>query len=482
MNEIFNLGVCELSELYKKKEIKPSEVLSLLLEEIYRKDKEIHSYLYINQEAIEEAKKVDEKIAKGENLKELEGIPISIKDNICTKGMPTTCASKILENFIPPYDATVIERLKEKGAIIIGKTNMDEFAFGSSTENSAFGPTKNPYNFERVPGGSSGGSTASVASNLCFASLGSDTGGSIRQPSAFCGVVGMKPTYGRVSRYGLVAFASSLDQIGPITKNVKDNALLLKIISGKDKMDSTSVDIEVCDYLDFLNKDLNKLKIGIPKEYFIEGIDKEIKEKIFEILKILENQGMIVEEISLPHTDYGIATYYIIATAEASSNLARFDGVKYGYRSKSYKNLIEMYMKTRCEGFGEEVKRRIILGTFVLSSGYYEAYYLKAQKVRTLIKSDFEQAFKKVDIILTPTTPELPFKLGEKKDEPLKMYLSDIFTVNVNLTGLPAISIPCGFSSDKLPIGVQFISPYFKEEILLNLSYKLENELKGGDK
>ncbi|MCM8808883.1 MAG: Asp-tRNA(Asn)/Glu-tRNA(Gln) amidotransferase subunit GatA [Candidatus Omnitrophica bacterium] len=482
MNEIFNLGVCELSELYKKKEIKPSEVLSLLLEEIYRKDKEIHSYLYINQEAIEEAKKVDEKIAKGENLKELEGIPISIKDNICTKGMPTTCASKILENFIPPYDATVIERLKEKGAIIIGKTNMDEFAFGSSTENSAFGPTKNPYNFERVPGGSSGGSTASVASNLCFASLGSDTGGSIRQPSAFCGVVGMKPTYGRVSRYGLVAFASSLDQIGPITKNVKDNALLLKIISGKDKMDSTSVDIEVCDYLDFLNKDLNKLKIGIPKEYFIEGIDKEIKEKIFEILKILENQGMIVEEISLPHTDYGIATYYIIATAEASSNLARFDGVKYGYRSKSYKNLIEMYMKTRGEGFGEEVKRRIILGTFVLSSGYYEAYYLKAQKVRTLIKSDFEQAFKKVDIILTPTTPELPFKLGEKKDEPLKMYLSDIFTVNVNLTGLPAISIPCGFSSDKLPIGVQFISPYFKEEILLNLSYKLENELKGGDK
>ncbi|MCM8767200.1 MAG: Asp-tRNA(Asn)/Glu-tRNA(Gln) amidotransferase subunit GatA [Candidatus Omnitrophica bacterium] len=482
MNEIFNLGVCELSELYKKKEIKPSEVLSLLLEEIYRKDKEIHSYLYINQEAIEEAKKVDEKIAKGENLKELEGIPISIKDNICTKGMPTTCASKILENFIPPYDATVIERLKEKGAIIIGKTNMDEFAFGSSTENSAFGPTKNPYNFERVPGGSSGGSTASVASNLCFASLGSDTGGSIRQPSAFCGVVGMKPTYGRVSRYGLVAFASSLDQIGPITKNVKDNALLLKIISGKDKMDSTSVDIEVCDYLDFLNKDLNKLKIGIPKEYFIEGIDKEIKEKIFEILKILENQGMIVEEISLPHTDYGIATYYIIATAEASSNLARFDGVKYGYRSKSYKNLIEMYMKTRGEGFGEEVKRRIILGTYVLSSGYYEAYYLKAQKVRTLIKSDFEQAFKKVDIILTPTTPELPFKLGEKKDEPLKMYLSDIFTVNVNLTGLPAISIPCGFSSDKLPIGVQFISPYFKEEILLNLSYKLENELKGGDK
>ncbi|MFN4227219.1 MAG: Asp-tRNA(Asn)/Glu-tRNA(Gln) amidotransferase subunit GatA [Candidatus Ratteibacteria bacterium] len=482
MSEILKLGICELQELYKKKEVKPSEVLLLLYEEIYRKDKEIHSYLYINEKAIDEAKKVDEKIAKGENLRELEGIPISIKDNICTKGMPTTCASKILENFIPPYDATVIERLKKKGAIIIGKTNMDEFAFGSSTENSAFGPTKNPYDFERVPGGSSGGSTASVSANLCFASLGSDTGGSIRQPSAFCGVVGIKPTYGRVSRYGLIAFASSLDQIGPITKNVKDNALLLKIISGKDKMDSTSVDIEVCDYFEFLNRDLNGLKIGIPKEYFIEGIDKEIKERIFEILKILENQGMIIEEISLPHTDYGIATYYIIATAEASSNLARFDGVKYGYRSKNYKNLIEMYMKTRGEGFGQEVKRRIILGTYVLSSGYYEAYYLKAQKVRTLIKNDFEQAFKKVDIILTPTTPELPFKLGEKKDDPLKMYLSDIFTVNVNLSGLPAINLPSGFSSNKLPIGVQFISPYFKEEILLNLSYKLESELKRSQK
>ncbi|MCM8785649.1 MAG: Asp-tRNA(Asn)/Glu-tRNA(Gln) amidotransferase subunit GatA [Candidatus Omnitrophica bacterium] len=480
--EILKLGIFQLKELYKKKEVKPSEVVSLLLEEIYRRDKDIHSYLYINEKAIDQAKRVDEKIEKGEDLKELEGIPISIKDNICTKGIPTTCASKILENFIPPYDATVIERLKEKGAIIIGKTNMDEFAFGSSTENSAFGPTRNPHNLERVPGGSSGGSTASVASNLCFASLGSDTGGSIRQPSAFCGVVGIKPTYGRVSRYGLIAFASSLDQIGPITKNVKDNALLLKIISGKDKMDSTSVDIEVCDYLEFLNKDLGKLKIGIPKEYFVGGIDKEIREKIFEILKILEERGMIIEEISLPHTDYGIATYYIIATAEASSNLARFDGVKYGYRSKNYENLMEMYMKTRGEGFGEEVKRRIILGTYVLSSGYYEAYYLKAQKVRTLIKNDFEQAFKKVDIILTPTTPELPFKLGEKKDDPLKMYLSDIFTVNVNLTGLPAINIPCSFSSNKLPIGVQFISPYFKEEILLNLSYKLENELKGGDK
>ncbi|MCM8818872.1 MAG: Asp-tRNA(Asn)/Glu-tRNA(Gln) amidotransferase subunit GatA, partial [Candidatus Omnitrophica bacterium] len=371
--------------------------------------------------------------------------------------------------------------LKNVGAIIIGKTNMDEFAFGSSTENSAFGPTRNPFDYSRVPGGSSGGSTASVASNLCFASLGSDTGGSIRQPSAFCGVVGMKPTYGRVSRYGLIAFASSLDQIGPITKNVRDNAFVLKIISGKDKRDSTSIDIEVPDYINFLNKGIKGLKIGIPKEYFIEGIDNEIKEKIFEILKFLENEKAIVEEISLPHTGYGIATYYIIATAEASSNLARFDGVKYGYRSKNYNNLMEMYIKTRQEGFGKEVKRRMILGTYVLSSGYYEAYYLKAQKVRTLIKNDFESAFKKVDVIITPTTPELPFKIGEKKDDPLKMYLSDIFTVNVNLAGLPGINIPLGFSSNKLPIGLQIISPYFQEGLLIQTGVIIEDKIKRGN-
>ncbi|MCM8807330.1 MAG: Asp-tRNA(Asn)/Glu-tRNA(Gln) amidotransferase subunit GatA [candidate division WOR-3 bacterium] len=476
--ETLKLSIWQLRELYKKKEVKPSEVVMSLIEEIYKKDKEIHSYLYINEKAIEQAKKVDEKIAKSENLRELEGIPISIKDNICTKGIPTTCASKILQNFIPPYDATVIERLKNAGAIIIGKTNMDEFAFGSSTENSAFGPTKNPFDLNRVPGGSSGGSTASVASNLCFASLGSDTGGSIRQPSAFCGVVGMKPTYGRVSRYGLVAFASSLDQIGPITKNVRDNTILLKIISGKDKKDSTSVNIEVPDYEKHLGEEIKNLKIGVPKEYFIEGIDREIKEKIFKVLKLLEKEGAIIEEITLPHTSYGIATYYIIATAEASSNLARFDGVKYGYRSKNYKNLFEMYTKTRGEGFGEEVKRRIILGTYVLSSGYYEAYYLKAQKVRTLIKKDFELAFEKVDVIITPTTPELPFKIGEKKDNPLKMYLSDIFTVNVNLSGLPAINIPIGFSLNKLPIGLQIIGNFFKEEEILKVGYVIEKNIK----
>lgn len=476
--EILKLGVYELRELYRKKEVKVSEVVESLIEEIYKKDKELHSYLYINERAIEEAKRVDERIEKGEDLRELEGIPISIKDNICTKGMPTTCASKILENFIPPYDATVIEKLKNAGAIIIGKTNMDEFAFGSSTENSAFGPTKNPFDLERVPGGSSGGSACSVSANLCFASLGSDTGGSIRQPASFCGVVGMKPTYGRVSRYGLVAFASSLDQIGPITKNVRDNALILKIISGKDKMDSTSVDVEIGDYENFDGLDIKNLKIGIPKEYFIEGIDNEIKEKIFEVIKLIEKEGVIIEEISLPHTSYGIATYYIIATAEASSNLARFDGVKYGFRSKNYKNLYEMYTKTRGEGFGEEVKRRIILGTYVLSSGYYEAYYLKAQKVRTLIKNDFEKAFCKVDVIITPTTPELPFKIGEKKDDPLKMYLSDIFTVNVNLSGLPGINVPVGFSSKKLPIGLHIIGNYFKEDIILKVALLIENLIK----
>ncbi len=479
MKEITGLTIWQLRKLYEKKEVKASEVISSLLEKINSEDKKLHSYLFVNEKAIEEAKIVDEKIAKGEKLKELEGVPIAIKDNICTKDIPTTCASKILKNFIPPYDATVIKKLKEEGAIIIGKTNMDEFAFGSSTENSAFGPTKNPFDKTRVPGGSSGGSASATGANLCYASLGSDTGGSIRQPASFCGVVGFKPTYGRVSRYGLIAFASSLDQIGPITKDVSDCALLLKIISGKDNMDSTSIDIPVADYPSFLKNNIKEIKVGIPEEYFVKGIDNEIKEKVENILKKLEGEGVKLEKISLPHTEYGIAVYYIIATAEASSNLARFDGVKYGYRSNNYTNLIDMYKKTRGEGFGEEVKRRIILGTYVLSAGYYDAYYLKGQKVRTLIKKDFENAFEKVDLILTPTTPELPFKLGEKKDDPLKMYLSDIFTVNVNLSGLPGISIPAGFSSNGLPIGLQIIAPYFKEEKIILFSFTIEEILKG---
>jgi len=477
--QITELTLCELKKLYEKKEVKASEVVSSLLEKINSEDKKLHSYLFVNEKAIEEAKIVDEKIARGEKLKELEGVPVAIKDNICTKDIPTTCASKILKNFVPPYDATVIKRLKEEGAIIIGKTNMDEFAFGSSTENSAFGPTKNPFDKTRVPGGSSGGSASATGANLCFASLGSDTGGSIRQPASFCGVVGMKPTYGRVSRYGLIAFASSLDQIGPITKDVSDCALLLKIISGKDNMDSTSIDIPVADYPFFLKDDVKDIKVGIPGEYFVKGIDNEIKEKIENILRKLEREGVKLEKISLPHTEYGIAVYYIIATAEASSNLARFDGVKYGYRSSNYTNLVDMYKKTRGEGFGKEVKRRIILGTYVLSAGYYDAYYLKGQKVRTLIKKDFKNAFEKVDLILTPTTPELPFKLGEKKDDPLKMYLSDIFTVNVNLSGLPGINIPAGFSSSGLPIGLQIIGPYFKEEKIIQFSYTIEKILKG---
>ncbi len=479
MKKITELTLCELKKLYEKKEVKPSEVVSSLLEKINSEDKKLHSYLFVNEKAIEEAKIVDEKIAKGEKLKELEGVPVAIKDNICTKNIPTTCASKILENFVPPYDATVIKKLKEEGAIIIGKTNMDEFAFGSSTENSAFGPTKNPLDKTRVPGGSSGGSASATGANLCFASLGSDTGGSIRQPASFCGVVGMKPTYGRVSRYGLIAFASSLDQIGPITKDVSDCALLLKIISGKDVMDSTSIDTPVADYPSFLKDDVEDIKVGIPEEYFVKGIDNEIKEKIENLFKELEGMGVKLEKISLPHTEYGIAVYYIIATAEASSNLARFDGVKYGYRSTNYTDLVDMYKRTRGEGFGEEVKRRIILGTYVLSAGYYDAYYLKGQKVRTLIKKDFENAFEKVDLILTPTTPELPFKLGEKKDDPLKMYLSDIFTVNVNLSGLPGMSIPAGFSSNGLPIGLQIIGPYFKEEKIIQFSYTIEKILKG---
>jgi len=474
--EYLNLTIGELKGLYERKAVSCHEVVYSLLNKIYSEDKNLHSYIYIEDDtSLKDAKKVDEKIAKGEKLRKLEGIPIAVKDNMCTKGMFTTCASRILENFCSPYDATVISKLKESGAILMGKTNMDEFAFGSSTENSAFGTTKNPYDFERVPGGSSGGSAACVSANLCFGALGSDTGGSIRQPASFCGVVGLKPTYGRVSRYGLVAFASSLDQIGPITKNVKDTCLLMNVISGKDPKDSTSADIEIPDYEQFLRTDLKDVKIGIPKEYFVSGTDKEVEKKIREFIKISEELGAKIEEISLPHTSYGIAVYYIIATAEASSNLARFDGVKYGYRTKNYRNLLEMYINTRGEGFGEEVKRRIILGTYVLSSGYYEDYYLKAQKVRTLIKKDFLDAFEKVDVILTPTTPELPFKIGKKKDDPLKMYLSDLFTVNVNLSGLPSISLPVGFSSSNLPVGLQIIAPHFREEKIIEVASAIEN-------
>ncbi|MCM8830297.1 MAG: Asp-tRNA(Asn)/Glu-tRNA(Gln) amidotransferase subunit GatA [Candidatus Omnitrophica bacterium] len=475
--DILNLKIWELKTLIERKEISSVEITEKVISEIENRDKEIHSYLSVNPRAVQEAEEIDKRIARGEDTGILSGVPVAIKDNICVKGLPATCASKILENFFPPYNATVIDKIKKQGAIIIGKTNMDEFAFGSSTENSAFGPTKNPLDLQRVPGGSSGGSAAAVSANLCFAALGSDTGGSIRQPASFCGVVGLKPTYGRVSRYGLIAFASSLDQIGPITKDVRDTAIMMNVICGRDENDSTSVDVTVPDYTGFLNREVKGLKIGIPDEYFIEGTDRAVKDKIIEVVEKMEDMGMVIKKISLPHTQYGIAVYYILATAEASSNLARFDGVKYGYRTDDYTNLYQMYVNTRGEGFSKEVKRRIILGTFVLSSGYYEAYYLKAQKVRALIKKDFTEAFKEVDVIITPTTPELPFKFGEKT-EPLKMYLSDIFTVNVNLAGLPAISIPAG-SVGNLPVGLQIITPHFREDRLIEVASFIESYMKG---
>ncbi|MFA6358199.1 MAG: Asp-tRNA(Asn)/Glu-tRNA(Gln) amidotransferase subunit GatA [Candidatus Omnitrophota bacterium] len=402
------------------------------------------------------------------------GLPVTIKDNICTDGLNTECCSKILQGFRPPYDATVICKLKEFGANIFPlKANMDEFAFGSSTENSYFGPTHNPWDLASVPGGSSGGSAAAVAADEAIWALGSDTGGSIRQPASFCGVVGLKPTYGRVSRFGLIAFASSLDQIGPITKDVEDAAILTQVISGYDPNDSTSVNQNVPDYTKSLTKDIKGLKIGIPKEYFVQGLDPEIKFSIEEAINKLKSLGASIKQVSLPHTEYAVPVYYIIATAEASSNLARFDGVQYGYRAKA-DNLIQMYKKTRAEGFGAEAKRRIILGTFVLSHGYYDAYYLRALKVRTLIKQDFDQVFSDCDCIVAPTSPSAAFKIGEKTEDPLKMYLSDIYTISVNLAGIPAISIPCGFTKKGLPIGLQVMAKAFNEEMLFKVAHTFE--------
>jgi len=399
---------------------------------------------------------------------------IAVKDNICVKDEPTTCGSRILEGFKPPYDATVIRKLKAAGFELIGKTNMDEFAFGSSCETSCYGPTRNPWDLERIPGGSSGGSAAAVAAGMVPMALGSDTGGSVRQPAALCGIVGMKPTYGRVSRYGLIAFASSLDEIGPLTTNVTDSAKLLNVISGCDEMDSTSADLPVPDFTKSLVNDVKKIKIGIPKEYFPEGgIDKEVLKSVEEAKKVLKSLGAELVEISLPHTEYAVSCYYIIAPAEASSNLARFDGDEYGLRVDA-KNMIDMHIKTRTAGFGDEAKRRILLGTYVLSSGYYEAYYLKALKVRTLIKNDFEKAFKTCDIILTPTSPTAAFKIGERANDPLSMYLSDIFTIPANLAGIPGISVPCGFTKSGLPVGLQFLAKAFDEEALIRVAYTFE--------
>ncbi len=464
----------ELSDLVKKKEVKPSEIVESFLKRTEEFEPKIKSYVTdLSGEAFEKAKTADEELTKLEDIPELYGLPIAVKDNISTKGVRTTCSSKMLENYVPPFDATVVEKLKSQGYILTGKTNLDEFAMGSSTENSAFFTTKNPWDIERVPGGSSGGSAAAVGAGIVPAALGSDTGGSIRQPAAFCGVVGLKPTYGRVSRYGLVAFASSLDQIGPITRTVEDAALLLNIISGKDPKDSTSEDIPVPDFLSYIGKDIKGIKIGLPKEFFIEELDSQIKEAVLKAAKELEKEGAEIVEVSLPTTKYAIEAYYIIAPSEASSNLARYDGVRYGYRAKEYKNLEEMYSKTRDEGFGAEVKRRIMLGTYALSSGYYDAYYLKAQKVRTLIYQEFMDVFKKVDVLLTPTTPDVAFKIGEKTDDPIQMYLSDIFTVSVNMASLPGISIPCGFK-DNLPIGMQIIGKPFDEGTVLQVAHAYE--------
>ncbi len=471
------LTISELTAKLGRREVSAREAMQACLNQIQRVDGEIHAFLSYNAEdALAQADAADKALAAGANYQDqpLLGVPIAVKDVLAVKGQPLNCASKILGKFTSPYDATAIEKLKAAGAIIYGRLNMDEFAMGSSTENSAFFTTRNPWDTARIPGGSSGGSAASVAADECIASLGTDTGGSIRQPAALCGCVGLKPTYGRISRYGLVAFASSLDQIGPFTKDVRDSATLLEVMSGVDHRDSTSVPQPVPKYSAALNGQIKGLKIGLPKEYLIGGLDPEIKQAVDNAVKKLQELGAEVVEISLPHTDYAVATYYIVATAEASANLARFDGIRYGARVEGH-DPIELYSKTRGAGFGPEVKRRIILGTYVLSSGYYDAYYLRAQKVRTLIRQDFLKAFEQVDAIVTPTTPTAAFKVGEKSDDPLQMYLSDIFTISCNLAGISGISIPCGFTqSPKLPIGLQLLGKPFGEETLLKLAHAYE--------
>ncbi|HTY45652.1 MAG TPA: Asp-tRNA(Asn)/Glu-tRNA(Gln) amidotransferase subunit GatA [Patescibacteria group bacterium] len=469
--EFHTLTAHELLPLIKDGKAEPLQVLRSLEKRIRGVDPRVKAYVRFHESLEHTEAKAGEGV--------LAGIPVTVKDIICTRDFNTECCSRILEGFRPPYDATVIRKLKEAGAIILGtKVNMDEFAFGSSTENSRFGPTHNPWDLARVPGGSSGGSSAAVAADEAIISLGTDTGGSIRQPASFCGVVGLKPTYGRVSRYGLIAFASSLDQIGPITKDVRDCALLMNTISGYDPHDSTSVDEPVPDYTAALTGDIKGLKIGIPDEYFVEGMDPEVKAIVGEAIQQLKKLGATHTPVSLPHTEYAVPVYYIIATAEASSNLARFDGVQYGWRAEAVKargqNLIEMYSQTRGQAFGDEVKRRIILGTFALSHGYYDAYYLRALKVRTLIKNDFDAVFKQFDCIVTPTSPTPAFRIGEKAADPLQMYLSDIYTISVNLAGIPAISVPCGFTRNGLPVGLQILAKPFAEETLLRVAHAYE--------
>ncbi|MFN7927277.1 MAG: Asp-tRNA(Asn)/Glu-tRNA(Gln) amidotransferase subunit GatA [Blastocatellia bacterium] len=461
--------------MYATGAAKPSEIIQTVLARIEQRNERLNAFLTINKEAaLQQAAAADAGIKDAIQTQPLAGIPVAVKDNMCSAGLRTTCGSRILGNFIPPYTATALARLEAAGAILVGKTNLDEFAMGSSNENSAFGLVRNPVNEAYVPGGSSGGSAVAVAADLCAVSLGSDTGGSIRQPASFCGVVGLKPTYGRVSRYGLVAFASSLDQIGPFGKNVNDVARTLSVIAGRDRHDATSTNEPVPDFMQALTGDIKGLRIGVPPECFGEGLDREVKSHVEAAIQKLAARGAEVVEISLPHSKYVVAVYYLIATAEASSNLARFDGVRYGFRSGEARTLAEMYKLSRDQGFGAEVKRRIMLGTFALSSGYYDAYYEKAQRVRQMLCNDFAEAFRQCDVIATPTAPTPAFKLGAKVNDPLAMYLDDIYTVTINLVGVPAISVPCGLSSDGLPIGLQLIGNHFDEARLLNAAYTYE--------
>ena len=473
---LHKLSLCELQKKFTAGEVTATEIVRAYFLRIGQVEPKVKAYVTQTKEAaMARASALDERLKGWRKTKPMTGMPLAIKDNLCTEGVRTTCSSRMLQQFIPPYDATVIAKLRDQDYILLGKANLDEFAMGSSTEHSAFGPSRNPWNLQHVPGGSSGGAAAAVAADECAAALGSDTGGSIRQPAAFCGVVGLKPTYGRVSRYGLVAFASSLDQVGPITKDVPDAALLLGAIAGHDPLDSTSADLPVPDYMKALKKkDLKKLTVGVPVEYFADGLDPEVELSVRAAIDEMKSLGGTIKEIHLPRTDAAVAVYYVIATAEASSNLARYDGVKFGLRAKETKDLLDLYMKTRQEGFGPEVKRRIMLGTYALSAGYYDAYYGKAQAVRTLICEDFRAAFKDVDLIVTPVTPTPAFGLGEKSEDPLQMYLSDIYTISVNLAGLPAIAVPCGFSKAGLPIGVQLIGRAFEEETLLRAAHAYE--------
>jgi aspartyl-tRNA(Asn)/glutamyl-tRNA(Gln) amidotransferase subunit A len=468
------LTLHDAGEKLRAGEITSVELTEAVFARIAATAERVRAYLILDRDgAMDQARRADERIRRNEGNSPVLGIPIALKDNFLTTGLRTTAASKMLAEFVPPYDATAVAKLRAAGAVIIGKTNLDEFAMGSSAENSAFFPTRNPWNLERIPGGSSGGSAAAVAADQCCAALGTDTGGSIRQPAACCGVVGLKPTYGRVSRYGIIAFASSMDQVGPITKKVRDSALMLEAIAGHDPADSTAVHRPVPRYSESLTGDIKSLRLGIPKEFFVAGMQTEVEQRLRRAIGELEKGGAVIEEISLPHTEYAVAVYYIVATAEASSNLARYDGMRYGFRAEAG-DLTETYRITRDEGFGPEVKRRIMLGTYALSAGYYDAYYLKAQRVRTLIKRDFDDAFQRCDAIITPTAPTTAFKLGAKTEDPLQMYLSDIYTISINLAGLPALSLPCGFDQDGMPIGMQIIGRYFDEETILRLAHHYE--------